>query len=154
MDGIEVTNSLGATAVVNVLDNDTLNGVAVTANEVTITATNLPNGIFLNADGTVDVNENMATGQYEFEYTICENANTSNCDTAIVFLYITNTSMAEIVAVGDGMDGIEVTNSLGATAVVNVLDNDTLNGVAVTANEVTITATNLPNGIFLNSYSE
>jgi len=151
MDAIEVTNSLGATAVVNVLDNDTLNGVAVTANDVTITATNLPNGIFLNADGTVDVNENIATGQYEFEYTICENANTSNCDTATVFLYITNTSMVEIVAVGDGMDGIVVTSSSGATAVVNVLDNDTLNGVAVTANDVTITATNLPNGIFLNA---
>jgi len=151
MDAIEVTSSLGATAVVNVLDNDTLNGVAVTANDVTITATNLPNGIFLNADGTVDVNENIATGQYEFEYTICENANTSNCDTATVFLYITNTSMVEIVAVGDGMDGIVVTSSSGATAVVNVLDNDTLNGVAVTANDVTITATNLPNGIFLNA---
>ena len=151
MDAIEVTNSLGATAVVNVLDNDTLNGVAVTANDVTITATNLPNGIFLNANGTVDVNENIATGQYEFEYTICENANTSNCDTATVFLYITNTSMVEIVAVGDGMDGIVVTSSSGATAVVNVLDNDTLNGVAVTANDVTITATNLPNGIFLNA---
>ncbi|MBQ0787463.1 MAG: hypothetical protein KBT69_08185, partial [Oceanihabitans sp.] len=155
MDGIVVTNSSGATAVVNVLDNDTLNGVAVTANDVTITATNLPNGIFLNADGTVDVNENIATGQYEFEYTICENANPNNCDSATVTLLVTNAdeTTSTIDAVNDAVNGIEVTNSLGATAVVNVLDNDTLNGVITSTNEVTISGinTNFPNNIILNA---
>ncbi|MDO6597951.1 hypothetical protein Q4512_13580, partial [Oceanihabitans sp. 2_MG-2023] len=155
MDGIEVSNSLGATGVVNVLDNDTIDGVAVNATEVTITSsTNFPNNIFLNADGTIDVNENTPTGTYDVFYTICENVNTNNCASATVTLFVTNTddTTATINAVDDGMDGIEVSNSLGATGVVNVLDNDTIDGVEVNANEVTITSsTNFPNNIFLNA---
>ena len=152
MDGIEVTSSTGATAVVNVFDNDTLNGIDVNANSVTVTGVNLPNGISLNADGTVDVNENIATGTYTFEYQICEIASPNNCDTATVTLFITNTDTTTNVinAVNDGMDGIEVTSSSGATAVVNVFDNDTLNGIGVNANSVTVTGVNLPNGIVLN----
>ena len=152
MDGIEVTSSTGATAVVNVFDNDTLNGIGVNANSVTVTGVNLPNGIYLNEDCTVDVNENIATGTYTFEYQICEIASPNNCDTATVTLFITNTDTTTNVinAVNDGMDGIEVTSSSGATAVVNVFDNDTLNGIGVNANSVTVTGVNLPNGIVLN----
>ena len=152
MDGIEVTSSSGATAVVNVFDNDTLNGIGVNANSVTVTGVNLPNGIVLNVDGTVDVNENITTGTYTFEYQICEIASPNNCDTATVTLFITNTDTTTNVinAVNDGMDGIEVTSSTGATAVVNVFDNDTLGGIGVNVNSVTVTGINLPNGIVLN----
>ena len=152
MDGIEVTSSTGATAVVNVFDNDTLGGIGVNVNSVTVTGINLPNGIVLNVDGTVDVNENITTGTYTFEYQICEIVSPDNCDTATVTLFITNTDSTTNVinAVNDGMDGIEVTSSSGATAVVNVFDNDTLNGIGVNANSVTVTGVNLPNGIVLN----
>jgi len=152
MDGIEVTNSLGATAVVNVLDNDTLNGIEVNANQVTVTG--FTDEFIINADGTVDVIENTPTGTYTGEYQICEIANPNNCATALVTLFVTNTSDATtvILAVDDIMDGIEVTNSLGATNVVNVLDNDTFNGVTVNANEVSITSTtNYPDNISLNA---
>ena len=141
MEGIEVTSSSGATAVVNVFDNDTLNGIGVNANSVTVTGVNLPNGIVLNIDGTVDVNENITTGTYTFEYQICEIASPNNCDTATVTLFITNTDSTTNVinAVGDGTDG--VSGSVQGITVLNVLDNDTLNGLSISANDLTITST-------------
>ena len=141
MDGIEVTSSTGATAVVNVFDNDTLGGIGVNVNSVTVTGINLPNGIVLNVDGTVDVNENITTGTYTFEYQICEIVSPDNCDTATVTLFITNTDSTTNVinAVGDGTDG--VSGSVQGITVLNVLDNDTLNGLSISANDVTITST-------------
>ncbi|MEP0131873.1 MAG: gliding motility-associated C-terminal domain-containing protein, partial [Eudoraea sp.] len=79
----------------NVLDNDTLNGLAVDPDDVTITST--PTGpLTVNTDGTISVASNTPTGSYSIEYTICENENTTNCDTATVMVLVSPTKIVEV----------------------------------------------------------
>ncbi|MEZ2416205.1 gliding motility-associated C-terminal domain-containing protein, partial [Muriicola sp. E247] len=77
----------GLVADSNVLDNDTLNGEPVNPDDVTITST--PTGpLTVNADGTVSVAPGTPPGTYTIEYTICEIADPTNCDTAIVTVLV------------------------------------------------------------------
>jgi len=135
----------GGDAGIDVLDNDLLNGVAVVATDVVITST--PTGpLTVNTDGLVTVDADTAAGDYDIDYTICEILNPNNCDTATVTVTV---STATILAVDDSpttvVDGFE-----GAEAVVNVLDNDTLNGNVVVFSEVTLTLINADSGLILN----
>ncbi|WP_449404066.1 T9SS type B sorting domain-containing protein [Flavobacterium hibernum] len=76
------------TNVLNVLQNDTLEGVAVTASDVVIT-TVTPNAFLqLNSNGSVDVLPNAPVGTLTLVYQICEADQTSNCDTATVTVTI------------------------------------------------------------------
>ncbi|SMC31394.1 gliding motility-associated C-terminal domain-containing protein [Cellulophaga tyrosinoxydans] len=69
------------------MDNDTLDGASVTISEVVITST--PTGpLTVNSDGTVTVAADTAPGTYTIDYTICEIAVPSNCDTATVTVVI------------------------------------------------------------------
>ncbi|MBZ4041245.1 Ig-like domain-containing protein [Flavobacterium hibisci] len=78
----------GSLEVVNVLDNDTLNGNPLVPSDVIVTGVNLPNGISLNADGTIDVAPITAAGQHTITYQICEVANPSNCSTATAEIFV------------------------------------------------------------------
>ena len=72
----------GGIGVINALDGDTLNGVPVTVDTVTIMLApdfNLPEGITLNPDGSVDVAPGTTAGTYVIEYKICEILNPTNC---------------------------------------------------------------------------
>ena len=74
----------------NVLDNDTLNGLSVDPDDVTITST--PTGpLTVNTDGTISVAPDTPTASYSIEYTICENENPTNCDTATVVVLVSET---------------------------------------------------------------
>ncbi|MGB5226935.1 MAG: gliding motility-associated C-terminal domain-containing protein [Eudoraea sp.] len=74
----------------NVLDNDTLDALAVVPQEVTITST--PTDVLMvNSDGTVSIAPGTPTGSYTIEYTICENENATNCDTATVVVLVSET---------------------------------------------------------------
>ncbi|MCC5654074.1 DUF11 domain-containing protein [Nostoc sp. XA013] len=134
-----VNGMAGGTAIPNVLANDTLNGAAITAGTVTITTAPgaVPAGLSFNTStGAVSVNAGTPAGTYTFDYTICEVLNPTNCDTAQVTV---NVAAAPIVANNDNptpVNGYE-----GDTDVVNVLTNDTLNGVPVVPSEVVITVT-------------
>ncbi|MBF4493078.1 gliding motility-associated C-terminal domain-containing protein [Flavobacterium sp. MR2016-29] len=76
------------TNVLNVLPNDTLEGVVVKASDVIIT-TVTPNAFLqLNPDGSVDVLPNAPVGNLTLVYQICEADQTSNCDTATVSITI------------------------------------------------------------------
>ncbi|WP_418513858.1 carboxypeptidase-like regulatory domain-containing protein [Corallibacter sp.] len=143
MDGIEITSGIGATNVLNVLENDILNGVAVNATDVTITV--LTDAFAINADGSVDVFENTPTGEYSGEYQICETANPNNCSTALVTLFVTNTddSGNELIATDD--DALNIFGTPQNTEVLNVLDNDFLNGSPLGADDVSITFNNIDN---------
>ncbi|WP_146603209.1 hypothetical protein, partial [Olleya aquimaris] len=74
----------GSTA--TVLGNDTLNGVAVVPADITLTPGTAPSpasgSITMNADGTITVAAGTTAGTYTYDYTICENLNPTNCDTA------------------------------------------------------------------------
>ncbi|MDD3876444.1 MAG: HYR domain-containing protein, partial [Bacteroidales bacterium] len=123
----------GGAAVVNVFDNDLLNNTAVIASEVILTETIAePNGyLTLNANGTVDVSAGTPAGTYYLTYQICEVLNPSNCDDAIVSIGV---MAAPIIAFDDFESGIN--GFTGATNVLNVFENDILNGLDVIPSEV------------------
>jgi hypothetical protein len=124
----------GAMGIVNVLDNDTLNGLPVNPAEVSLVP--ITTGVLtVNADGSVDVAADTPAGTYTVDYTICEILNPTNCDTATVTVVV---DPAPIDAVDDDLSTTPVNGTTGATALANVLDNDTLNGDPVIPSEITL----------------
>ena len=97
---------------INVLDNDTLDGVVVTPADVTVTTISSDDpGITLDANGNIDVSAAVSNGTYELVYSICETASPSNCDTATVFVTVNNTDrdndgIPDSVDIDDDNDGI------------------------------------------------
>ncbi len=86
--GISIDGSIGGTSFTNVLSNDTLNGVLVNASQVTTTFVSSTNsGITLSGTNVV-VAAGTPSGNYTLTYRICENLNTSNCDTATVSVVV------------------------------------------------------------------
>ncbi|MFN0154747.1 MAG: isopeptide-forming domain-containing fimbrial protein [Gaiella sp.] len=147
-----VTSASGGTAVANVLANDSLAGGAVTTSDVTISVGSTPSGISLNtSNGQVDVAAGTAPGTYTFDYTICEIASPSNCDTATVTITVTgSTGGGNAIVANDDAGG--VTSASGGVAVANVLVNDTFDGALATPATVTIAVVgSLPSGISLNT---
>ena len=134
-----INGTTGATNVVNVYTNDTLNGTAVVPSEVILTTTVSNPNLVLNPNGNVDVIPGTPAGTYTLTYQICEVLNPTNCDTAVVSVTVVPPA---IDAVNDSATNINGTT--GATNVVNVYTNDTLNGTAVVPSEVILTTT-VPN---------
>ncbi|WP_369769702.1 gliding motility-associated C-terminal domain-containing protein [Flavobacterium sp. WC2416] len=126
----------GGDAGINVLTNDTLNGVKVVPADVVITST-ATTALSVNTDGTVSIAPNTPAGEYTIQYTICEKLNPSNCDTATVTVTV---GKAIIDAIDDVVAG-PINGKDGGDAGINVLDNDTLNGVKVVPADVVITST-------------
>jgi gliding motility-associated-like protein len=134
---IPINGYVGGIAISSVLDNDKLNNLAVVPSNVAISTipSLIPVGIVFNTStGQVSVNPQTKSGTYTFEYTICEIVNPSNCSTAKVTFIV---SSASIIA-NEDTNLIPVYGVLGGVAIVNVLDNDKLNNIAVIPNEVTI----------------
>ncbi|WP_226391330.1 hypothetical protein, partial [Penaeicola halotolerans] len=116
--------------VVNVLANDRLNGVAVNPADVTLTRTSPVVGspLTLNADGSVDVAAETAAGIYTLTYQISENLNPSNTDQATVTVEV----IAPAIVAVDDTPGT-VNGFTGADDLINVLANDSYNGVTPAA---------------------
>ena len=116
----------------NVLTNDTLNGVAIVPADVTI-APVTTGPLTVNADGTVTVAPGTPSGPYTVSYTVCEVLNPANCDTADVII---NVNAGNITADADAVSGV---NGLtGAADVLDVLPGDMLNGNPATLADVVI----------------
>jgi uncharacterized repeat protein (TIGR01451 family) len=93
-----VNGNLGNASVGNVLPNDTLNGVTATTATVTISvvtpASNV--GVSLNTStGVVSVAAGTPAGNYTITYKICDKANPTVCDTALVTVPV-NTPTADL----------------------------------------------------------
>ncbi|WP_055445831.1 DUF7619 domain-containing protein [Lacinutrix mariniflava] len=71
-----------------VLTNDTLHGLALNALDVTITLEANTIGATLDASGILTIPNTVSGYQNQLEYTICETANPSICDTATIYIYI------------------------------------------------------------------
>ncbi|MFD0724487.1 DUF7507 domain-containing protein, partial [Lysobacter brunescens] len=128
-----INGSTGATGVINVLVNDTLNGNPATLADTTITdviaATPIGGGpvpVLNPATGLVDVPAGTPAGTYTITYTLCEQLNPTNCSTTTVTVTV---DAAPIDAVDDNYPAVD--GLVGATTA-SVLANDTLNGGAVT----------------------
>lgn len=137
----------GEAGVLNVYDNDTLNGVGILADadpsEITLTlvAADPQGALTLNGDGTVDVAPGTPAGTYTLQYNICEVLNPTNCDDATVTVDVV---AAAIVDQDDDFSATPVNSFDGDPNVGNVLDNngagaDTLNGDPAEISEVDIT---------------
>lgn len=79
----------GTVTAVNVLTNDTVDGVAATPGSVTLTAVGTwPTGISVSPDGNVLVGPTAAAGAYTLGYQICSTVQATQCDTANVTLQV------------------------------------------------------------------
>uniref|UniRef100_UPI00262B90E6 Calx-beta domain-containing protein n=1 Tax=uncultured Cocleimonas sp. TaxID=1051587 RepID=UPI00262B90E6 len=128
-----VNGVIGGTIPENVLTNDTLNDSPIDPTEVTL-APITEGPLSVNADGTVIVAPNTPAGSYTVTYQICEILNPTNCDSATVTVTVEAAPIeANDVLAASPVDGVN-----GGNIAENVLANDTLNGVPVTPENVTI----------------
>ncbi|RKR11964.1 gliding motility-associated-like protein [Flavobacterium sp. 81] len=133
-----IPGTIGATNVLNVYTNDTLNGDPVNPADVTLTVvTPDPTGaLTLNPDGSVDVKVGTLGGTYTLTYQICENADNGNCDTAIVTVTVVDPAPPTPV------DAVDDTYTVGCNTfglVGNVLANDLKGNIPATLELVNFT---------------
>ncbi|NHL02147.1 beta strand repeat-containing protein, partial [Flavobacterium turcicum] len=136
---VTITSSNTVVTALNVLDNDTVNGIPANINNTNVTPVSA-GPLSVDATGLVTVAANTASGTYSITYQLCEadpvtglNLNPANCDNATATVVVLN----EIVAVNDGPTTVASDNV--ATVVQNVTTNDTLNGVIVTGTNTNVT---------------
>ena len=103
-DNVTVSDTTTAqNAVIDLGDNDTIDGNPLTGTELFYVATgsSLPSGITLNENtGEIDVAAGTASGTYSFVYEVCETSNQFNCDTATVEIIVTNPNGGLVCPVG------------------------------------------------------
>ncbi len=132
-----INGASGATAVINALTGNTVNGnSASTSNAILAVASGstVPPGLTFNtATGDVDVAPGTPAGTYSFDYTICEALNPSNCQTATLTITVV---AAAISADADGVSGLN--GVTGATDVLDVISGDMLNGAQVTMAQINL----------------
>ncbi|UMB59997.1 Ig-like domain-containing protein [Lutibacter sp. A80] len=121
----------------DILENDTLNGVAVDSDDVTITST-ATTELSIDANGDVTVAAGTAPGTYTIDYTICETAAPSNCEDAKVTVVV---GAATAIVAEDDSYTLTYQEGVDGKTISDILENDTLNGVAVDSDDVTITST-------------
>lgn len=139
-----VNGADGATGVVNAFDNDTLNGDPVSVDDITATITDpaapinpgAPVPVMDPDTGEVDVPAGTPAGTYTITYEICETLNPTNCATSTVTVEV---EPPEIVASNDTVGDIPAGS--GGNDIINVLDNDTLNGDPIDPADVSLTVT-------------
>ncbi|MCM0664802.1 gliding motility-associated C-terminal domain-containing protein [Flavobacterium tyrosinilyticum] len=136
-DSVSSSNGVaGGVVITNIFDNDILNCNKVNRADIDVTVNgNVPSVLIFNAtNGAVSVKPNTPTGTYTFDYSICEIANSGNCNTATVKVEIVN----DLVAVKD--DFGTKTSGSAASNIGNVKSNDTLDGASVTSANTAVTA--------------
>ncbi|MBN9229212.1 MAG: hypothetical protein J0I93_00050, partial [Legionella sp.] len=128
-----VNGYTGATNVVNVYTNDTLNGTAVTPSQVTLTTTVSNPNLILNPNGSVDVIPGTPGGTHTLTYQICEIANPTNCDTAVVTVFVMT---PQITLTKEALSGTynAVGNIINYTLTVTNTGNVTITNLLVTDN--------------------
>ena len=118
-NGSVADSSLGNTAVLNVLDNDTFDGITPTVFDLALApGETLPPGLtFDTSTGLVEVLQDTLTGVYSFDYEVCQAASSTNCEIVTVTITVTNLNPPSICPVGS-------TPSAGTFHVVDVTPID------------------------------
>ena len=137
---IAINSNNGGTTI-SLTANDTLDGnpftVGTGAGKVTFTLiSTLPTGLTLNSDQTLTVASGTASGSYEVEYSICDNDHALNCDTVKSYIIVTG----DLLVLKDDLAG-PIAGVNHPVNVINVLGNDTKNGLPITASDVNLSVT-------------
>ena len=105
-------NGFVESTTIPVLQNDTLNGLAVIPSQITLTGIIVPTGLTLNPSGTITIAANTPAGTYTLTYQICEVSNPTNCSTTTATLTVGTCLSFQINDCdNDGeTNGIETTN--------------------------------------------
>lgn len=106
-NAIEV--GIGGTAISNVLANDNLGGSVPTTSTVTLSKISATHaGISLSTSGAVTVSSSVPAGNHTLTYRICEKADGSNCDTAIVYIttFVLPMTANDDISPNDVVEGI------------------------------------------------
>ena len=86
-----INSATGGLGVINVLDDDLLNGQPINPGQVTVSFSpdgTIPAGITFNADGSVDVAPGTPPGTYVIPYEICDVNDPTNCTVSNVTIII------------------------------------------------------------------
>ena len=153
----------------NVLANDELNDSPIDPADVNVTLVNNGGleGLAINDNGNIIVPPNTVAGDYTFTYSVCENLNPGNCQTASVTISVAaGTLIAEdddfsttpVNGVDGGIAGdVTLNDTLDGAPVddadIYIVNNGGLNGVAINANGNLIVPPNTPQGTYTVSYS-
>ncbi|AWH26813.1 Ig-like domain-containing protein [Stenotrophomonas sp. YAU14D1_LEIMI4_1] len=138
-DAIADVPATGATAVLNVLVNDTFNGAALDPTTVQLTPTNTT-AITIQANGSVDVAAGVAGATYTTTYQICLVSQPSVCDIGTVTVTLANPPAGSPVQPADDT----ATTPQDSPVVVAVLANDLVAGSPVVPASVAVTISTAP----------
>ncbi|MHC0445911.1 T9SS type B sorting domain-containing protein, partial [Flavobacterium sp. 3-218] len=132
----------GATATVNIFENDVLNGAKINPSDVVLSVPVVNPNITLSADGLINISANTPDGVYELTYQVCEAANTSNCSQAVIKVIVNNVAdpapptLNQITLNNDNDVSADGVN--GSLEFVNVLENDLINGQPINPADVVV----------------
>jgi len=126
---------------------DTLNGVEVTFDQITVTVTDivLPGGQSFPVPKVDSVTKEIVipasvpAGVYTIFYTICEKLNPTNCSDATITITVKNPVIKAEDDVLSSVNGLNGVMNAGNVLVANSIGPDSINGVAATLEMVNIT---------------
>ena len=166
-DDVTVADGLnGSLEIINVLDNDTLNGVPVKPSDVVLKGLDWPTGITLNNDGTINIAPGTKGGEHTLTYQICEVANTSNCTTATVKIFVEIPAIAIVKTVvlnddnGNGFAeagetltyNFAITNK-GNVALEKIMVSDPLPGIVMNGGPINLAVGEADNSSITGTYT-
>jgi gliding motility-associated-like protein len=79
-DNFGLINGYAGATTASVLSNDTINGGILLPSQIILTGITVPTGLTLNANGSITIAPQTASGTYNITYRICEVLNPTNCD--------------------------------------------------------------------------
>lgn len=118
---------------ISLISNDTLNNAAISLDDITVTVQSSDSPLSLAENATLTVAPMTPKGTYSLTYQACLVADTSICAQGSVSVDVVPATLMANADVMTGINGGMTNNSL-----VDVLANDTIDNVAVPANEVTV----------------
>ena len=145
---------IGSLPIANVAANDTVNGMAATlgasGNATIARIGTWPSGTALNSvTGAVGTGAALAAGTYTVQYQLCDRNSPPNCASGTVTIMVIVPAIVALADAGNADAGYS------SRPIINVVANDSLNGMAVTlgpAGNASITqAGTWPGGIALNT---
>jgi gliding motility-associated-like protein len=143
-DKLNLVNGYTGGTTTSVLENDLLNGATLDPLKVILSAVATPSGFTLNPDGTITVPSGTPSGNYQLTYKICEFLYPLNCNQATATVVVIPPVISAIA------DNYGPLNGFQGVTTPSVLDNDLLNGVIVSPNEINLSVVNLPSPLVMN----